>query len=154
MFFGRLEATQAFESTILHNVDPNSDYLWAHIVVGWLFFPIALLFMHLYSSNILSDYIIMKEKVCKTIALTNVPQEMRDFTRIKDWFKTKYPFIKLGRIFLSFNTAQLEELCNWKRTCELAIENSQIHTKLYKHRCSMLCCTGGRKHGNAAKYKA
>ena len=59
-FQGTLQGdTTSFEHTTLVNLDPNSDYLWAHVTFSFVFFPLAIMVMKRFSRGV-------KFQVCYT----------------------------------------------------------------------------------------
>ncbi len=98
-----------FARTTMGNLEVTSPHLWVHLVAGWLFLPIALLFMRSYAHSILSDYIRFSEYSGSTLVVSHIPVKYRSPVWIKEWFDTKYPFIKFEeeRIFLTYEVSEL-----------------------------------------------
>ena len=42
----------SFEHTTLANLDPSTEYLWVHLILAFLFFPVAILVMRRFSVDV------------------------------------------------------------------------------------------------------
>ena len=67
----------AFEKTTLANIDPNhaaqKHYMWAHVLIGFLFFPISILIMKRFSVDLqFSEYDKLGNK---TLMISKIPRK-------------------------------------------------------------------------------
>ena len=75
--FSGSQGTLGFEKTTLANIDPNQSpynhYMWTHVWIGFLLFPISILIMKRFSVKLeFSEYDINKNK---TIMITKIPRK-------------------------------------------------------------------------------
>ena len=42
----------SFEHTTLANLDPSTEYLWVHLILAFMFFPVAILVMRRFSVDV------------------------------------------------------------------------------------------------------
>ena len=75
--FSGSQGTLGFEKTTLANIDPNqppyNHYMWTHVIVGFLFFPISILIMKRYSVELeFSEYDINRSN---TLMITKIPRK-------------------------------------------------------------------------------
>ena len=61
-----------FGSFSVMNLNPESNYLWAHISVGFILFPISILIMRRFSQNI--QFTQLGLEINRTVLVENVPK--------------------------------------------------------------------------------
>ena len=61
-----------FGSYSMLNLNPESNYLWAHISVGFLLFPLSILIMRRFSQNI--QFTQLGLEINRTVLVENVPK--------------------------------------------------------------------------------
>ena len=61
-----------FGSFSMLNLNPESNYLWAHISVGFLLFPLSILIMRRFSQNI--QFTQLGLEINRTVLVENVPK--------------------------------------------------------------------------------
>ena len=61
-----------FGSFSVMNLSPESNYLWAHISVGFILFPLSILIMRRFSQNI--QFTQMGLEINRTVLVENVPK--------------------------------------------------------------------------------
>ena len=54
------------------NLNPESNYLWAHISVGFILFPLSILIMRRFSQNI--QFTQLGLEINRTVLVENVPK--------------------------------------------------------------------------------
>ena len=61
-----------FGSFSVMNLNPESDYLWAHISLGFILFPLSILIMRRFSQNI--QFTQSGLEINRTVLVENVPK--------------------------------------------------------------------------------
>ena len=61
-----------FGSFSVMNLNPESNYLWAHISVGFILFPLSILIMRRFSQNI--QFTQLGLEINRTVLVENVPK--------------------------------------------------------------------------------
>ena len=99
--FSGSQGTLGFEKTTLANIDPKQSpynhYMWAHVWVGFLLFPISILIMKRFSVKLeFSEYDMNKNN---TIMITKIPRKACHKNEdIMNYFKVRKPILKYNMI--------------------------------------------------------
>ena len=71
-----------FPKTTLVNLESNSDYIWVHLGLSFIFFPLSIFVMRRFSSGLnLSRVVAAGKEMGHTVMISQIPKEVRGITR-------------------------------------------------------------------------
>ena len=78
-----------FEHTTLGNLDPDSNFLWAHISLAFFLFPLSILFMRRFSVDL--RFTQLSLEMSRTLLIENVPKNLcRSTEEVKRYFMVMF----------------------------------------------------------------
>ena len=67
-----------FPKTTLVNLESNSDYIWVHLGLSFIFFPLSIFVMRRFSSGLnLSRVVAAGKEMGHTVMISQIPKEVR-----------------------------------------------------------------------------
>ncbi|XP_023342328.1 CSC1-like protein 2 [Eurytemora carolleeae] len=145
-FQGDLQGnTTDFGHTTLSNLDPASPFLWVHITIAFLLFPIAIFTMRKFSTGL--KFRDPGLEITPTICIENIPLNMCTEELIRRHMKEAYPRIELYDVKIVYDVTKLtkahNELLDALSCYEYGVKYKDKHDRglsMYPHCCSRLCC--------------
>ena len=119
---GRNNDPSDYETSIISNVSIVSPWLWFHLIIGWLKFPIALLIMSAYSRNVLKPFPEPIRYTSRTVVIDHVPKKKRNRAAIEHMLTERYPYATIRHISLTY---PMEEFISIEKKIDLL---QHIHT--------------------------
>ena len=97
-FQGTLYAdVTSFEHTTLANLDPDSDLLWVHLCLSFIFFPVAILIMRRFSVDLRFTQVNME--ISHTLMIERIPKMFcRSTEELQRHFDEAYPTVEITDI--------------------------------------------------------
>ncbi|KAF4525455.1 hypothetical protein B566_EDAN004867 [Ephemera danica] len=122
-FQGDLQGNEkTFGHTTLSNLKPDSQLLWAHVVLALLYVPLGIIVMRRFSLSVP----LQKEDahVSRTLLITNIPRVMCDKNDLERHFREAYP--ELGEdgvedIQLAYDIAAISKLDHQREKAAQAV---------------------------------
>ena len=86
-FLGTLQGNATdFEHTTLGNLNPDSNFLWAHISLAFILFPLSILFMRKFSVDL--RFTQLSLEMSRTLLIENIPKNLcRSTEELKRYFE-------------------------------------------------------------------
>jgi hypothetical protein len=149
-FQGTLQGDKTtFGHTTVSNLDPNSNWLWVHVVASFCFVPLTVLIMRKCSGRIPSATALTS----RTIMITHISHAHRNAEDIKNYFTVRYPEIEIKDIQIAYRVKKLTKL---EKQREITLEakmycilNHKPDLKVQTRGC-IVCCPWKTK--NALEY--
>lgn len=149
-FKGSLQGNiYTFGHTTVSNLEPNSLWLWVHVITSFCFVPLTILIMRRCSSRIPIATLLSS----RTVMVTHISTNHRNVEDIRNYFAVRYPDLEIKDVQLAYKikeVAKLEE----ERECaheakSFCIMNNQHDMKVQPYGC-VICCPWKTK--NALEY--
>ena len=84
--------TTDFEHTTLGNLDPDSNFLWAHISLAFFLFPLSIMFMRRFSVDL--RFTQLSLEMSRTLLIENIPKNLcRSTEEVKRYFEVTFSII-------------------------------------------------------------
>lgn len=139
-FQGTLQGDQyTFGHTTLSNLEPNSKWLWVHVVASFCFVPLTILIMRRCSGKIPSA----TNLTSRTVMITHISRSHRNTEDIRNYFSVRYPNLQIKDVQIAYRVKKLSKL---ERQRELAHEarvycmtNHKTDMKVQPKGC-IICC--------------
>lgn len=149
-FRGNLQGgPYTFGHTTISNLDPNSQWLWVHVVTSFAFVPLTILIMRKCSSGIPTSTLLSS----RTVMVTHISRNHRNVEDIRSYFSVRYPNIQIKDLQMAYRVKDLTRLEEQRESAHEAmsfcIMNNENHMKVQPHGC-IICCPWKTK--NALEY--
>lgn len=139
----------SFGHTTLSNLEPNSKWLWVHVIASFCFVPLTILIMRRCSGQIPS----VTGLTSRTIMITHISRNHRNTEDIRNYFSVRYPDLEIKDVQIAYKIKKLSKL---ERDRECAHEarvycmtNHKTDMKVQPMGC-IVCCPW--KTENAFEY--
>jgi len=97
-----------FGHTTLANLDPESSYLYVHITVAFLLFPIAIFIMRRFSASL--GFRDTSLEISHTLQLENIPSEKCKEELLRQHFADAFPDIPIKDLRVAYDVSKLTSL--------------------------------------------
>lgn len=106
-FQGTLQGdSYTFGHTTLSNLEPNSKWLWVHVIASFCFVPLTILIMRRCSGQIPSGTVVTS----RTIMITHISRNHRNTEDIRNYFSVRYPDLEIKDIQIAYKIKKLSKL--------------------------------------------
>ncbi|XP_077295985.1 transmembrane protein 63 [Arctopsyche grandis] len=124
-FQGSLEGDdKTFGHTTVANLEPQSQWLWIHAIIGIAYLPITIMLMRRSTGRKpLPDY------ATRAIMITNIDKRHRNRDTIKDVLHQKFPDINILDLQIAYNTKNLQKIDEKREIASKAKVFSESHAK-------------------------
>ncbi|KAK7863628.1 hypothetical protein R5R35_006165 [Gryllus longicercus] len=144
-FQGQLEGDEkTFGHTTLHNLDPNSPYLWIHVTLAILYLPLGIIIMRHFSVSMKIED--KETNVSRTLMITNIPRNNCDSADLHRHFREAYPEIEVQDIQLAYNITKVntldkerEKVYQAKLYCENYLKSTGMRLDMRPYACGNAC---------------
>ncbi|XP_046401066.1 calcium permeable stress-gated cation channel 1 isoform X1 [Ischnura elegans] len=144
-FQGDLEGDEtSFGHTTLHNLDPSSPFLWAHVTLSILFLPLGIIIMRRFSISMKFED--GDNNMSRTLMITNIPRAMCDKNDLQRHFREAYPEMEIHDIQLAFDITKVsaidkerEKAYQAKQYCENHLRNTGVRLDMRPYACGNIC---------------
>ncbi|KAK4871659.1 hypothetical protein RN001_015783 [Aquatica leii] len=149
-FKGNLQGgPYTFGHTTISNLEPNSNWLWIHVVTSFVFVPLTILIMRRCSSRIPTSTLLSS----RTVMVTHISRNHRNIDDIRSYFSVRYPNIQIKDVQMAYKIKELTVL-EEERECaheakSFCIMNNEHDMKVQPFGC-IICCPW--KTRNALEY--
>jgi len=145
-FQGDLQGNSTeFGHTTLSNLDPESPFLWVHITIAFLLFPVAIYMMRKFSKDL--KFRDPGLELTRTLCVENIPEHMCQDIILRRHFHEAYPSFKINDVKVAFDVSELtdvnDQLLTVKATYDYAVrhkEKTGEDLRMYPHCASRCCC--------------
>jgi len=145
-FQGTLQGTTLdFGHTTLANLSAESNYLYVHIILAFILFPISIFIMRRFSIKL--DFRDSALEITRTIQIENIPHHMCAEKLISRHFREAYPSIQVKDVKIVFDVTKLTDLSNQLKDATDAKEYGEVYKathrkdlEMYPH-CAARCCS-------------
>ena len=123
------------------NLAPRSDYLWAHIILAFLFFPLSILFMKRFSRKVGFQEASNLE-LSKTIMIENIPKsQCHGKATLTTFFTEAFPDAAISDLRFAYDVEQCMSTYHQMIDANLSKEYCEKREgiKLYPVHCSRCC---------------
>jgi len=146
-FQGTLQGNATdFGHTTMANVDPmnkkEKNYLWIHIILSFLLFPLAIFLMRRFSIGLRMQDTSLG--ITRTVAIENIPHKLCTLENLQAHFQEVYPVFHVKDIQLAFDVAKLTNLCQRLRDVKESKRYTIEHNRRYKTELEMYPIAGAR----------
>jgi len=108
-FQGTLQGkTTDFGHTTLANLSADSHYLYVHMIVAFILFPIAILFMRSFSEGL--NFRDSSMEITRTIQIENIPHDKCSEKLIRMHFCEAYPELRVRDVKIAYDVSKLTSL--------------------------------------------
>ncbi|XP_025198856.1 CSC1-like protein 2 [Melanaphis sacchari] len=148
-FAGDLEGDErSFGHTTVSNLHPDSPWLWVHVTIAMLYFPLTICIMRRFSVNLKLEE--NGECWSRTLMITNIPRRNSDINDMDRHFKEAYPECEVENIQLAYDVNKANELdrdrnaaVQAKQYCENHLKTVGERLTVQPHVCGYICiCCG------------
>ncbi|TPP56419.1 Transmembrane protein 63B [Fasciola gigantica] len=133
---------QKFGVTTISNLSGESPSLWAHVVIGFLFFMVAFLLMQHFAKQLRQEASEQRQFSHRTLMISGISRShcQRDF--ILRHFREAYPLLEVEDIQVCYDIRKLVKLDNRWEAAKAALAYSQAHFEAKGRRPVMIprCC--------------
>lgn len=138
-----------FGHTTVSNLEPDSPWLWVHVVTSFCFVPITILIMRRCSSRIPTATLLSS----RTVMVTHISRNHRNIEDIRNYFMVRYPNMQIRDVQMAYKIKELTKL-EEERECaheakSFCIMNNEHDMRVQPHGC-IICCPWKTK--NALEY--
>ncbi|XP_059482443.1 CSC1-like protein 2 isoform X2 [Neocloeon triangulifer] len=145
-FQGTLQGDEkTFGHTTVSNLSPDSEWLWAHVVLAVLYLPLGIFVMRRFSVSMHLEE--EDSHVSRTLMITNIPRQYCDKDDLQKHFREAYPHIEVIDIQLAYNITKVSQLDKARETaaqakvyCDNYIKNTGKNLHMRPHICGNVCC--------------
>ncbi|XP_050531559.1 calcium permeable stress-gated cation channel 1 isoform X2 [Daktulosphaira vitifoliae] len=147
-FAGDLEGDErSFGHTTVSNLDPQSPWLWVHVTIAMLYFPLTICIMRRFSVNLKLEE--NGEQWSRTLMITNIPRRNSDINDLDRHFREAYPECEVENIQLAYDVNKANELerdrvaaFQAKQYCENHLKTTGERLTVQPHVCGyiFICC--------------
>jgi len=111
-----------FGHTTLSNLNPESPYLWVHITIAFILFPIAIYLMRKFSAEL--KFRDPDLELTRTLCIENIPVHMCTEELLNRHFTEAYPGIEIHDIKVAYDVAILTQIYQEMQDVESGLEYS------------------------------
>lgn len=139
-FQGKLQGgPYTFGHTTISNLEPNSKWLWVHVITSFCFVPLTMFIMRRCSSRIPTATLLSS----RSIMITHISKNHRNIDDIRSYFSVRYPHIEIKELHLAYKVKELSKL-EQERECaheakSFCILNNEHNMKVQPYGC-IVCC--------------
>jgi hypothetical protein len=145
-FQGTLQGnTLDFGHTTLANLSAESNYLFVHIILAFILFPISIFIMRRFSIGL--DFRDAALEITRTIQIENIPHHMCVEKFIRRHFREAYPTMEVKDVKIVFDVTRLTDLSNQLKDATDARKYGDVYKasrhkdlEMYPH-CAARCCS-------------
>ena len=145
---GKFNQTE-FNRTTIANLEPSSPFLYVHIILAFLLYPISIILMKKFSVDLkLKDSGLV---LSRTLLIRNIPRAFATEELIRKHFSEAYPHLNIIDVSMAYEvtdlTKRLWELENARDARRLGLHHLEVDGEplmMYPRPCSRfsgLCCS-------------
>jgi len=160
-FQGSLQGSeQEFGRTTFANLPSESGLLYVHVIVGFLLFPISIVFMRLFSVNL--KFKDGSVEVTKTLLIEGIPKDTCSEKILRTHFKEAYPLMVVKDVKIAYDvreltkkTTELDDVYEAKIYCDNLKREKDVDLEMYPRyggRTFSCCCGLCSEKVNAAEF--
>ncbi|KAA0184302.1 Transmembrane protein 63B [Fasciolopsis buskii] len=133
---------QKFGVTTISNLSGDSPSLWAHVVIGFMFFMVAFLLMQHFSKQLRQDSSQQRLFSHRTLMISGISRSHCQRDLILRHFREAYPRSEIEDIQVCYDIRKLVKLDNRWEATKAALLYSQAHLEAKGERPVMIprCC--------------
>lgn len=144
-FQGSLQGdVSSFEHTTLVNLAPDSEFLWVHVILSFVFFPLAIVVMRKFSVDV--GFQDVSLEISRTLMIEKVPRYLCKREELERHFHEAFPGSEVKEMKFAFNVNRLQSIHNELMDARSGMEYCQRHQALgrpefhvYAAPCSRCC---------------
>jgi len=145
-FQGTLQgSTLDFGHTTLANLSADSNYLFVHIIMAFVLFPISIFIMRRFSIGL--DFRDAALEITRTLQVENIPHSLCVEKLIRRHFSEAYSSIEVKDVKIVFDVSKLTDLSNQLKDAIDARKYGEMYKashdkdlEMYPH-CAARCCS-------------
>jgi len=150
----------SFEHTTLANLDPSTEYLWVHLILAFMFFPVAILVMRRFSVDVRFTQVSLE--MSHTVMIENIPKMFcRSSEELRRHFAEAFPQVEITDLRFGYDVAKLQTVhqsLNLASTSyHSCAKNKGKEVGVYDVQCSRyffcFCCCCAKKHQGLEFYE-
>ena len=145
-FQGTLQGSGVdFGHTTLANLSAESNYLYVHMGIAFILFPISIFIMRRFSIGL--DFRDASLEITRTLQIENIPHHMCTEKLLHRHLKEAYPNIHVKDVKIVFDVTKLTELSNQLRDATDARNYGEMYKVSHKKDlemypyCAARCCS-------------
>ncbi|VVC30694.1 10TM putative phosphate transporter, cytosolic domain,Calcium-dependent channel, 7TM region, putative [Cinara cedri] len=144
-FAGEQEGDErSFGHTTVSNLRADSPWLWVHVTIAMLYFPLTIFIMRRFSVNLKLEE--NGECWSRTLMITNIPRRNSHINDLDKHFKEAYPECDVENIQLAYDVNKANELdrnmntaVQAKQYCENYLKTVGERLTVQPHTCGYIC---------------
>eukprot|EP00092_Neocalanus_flemingeri_P025310 GFUD01027442.1.p1 GENE.GFUD01027442.1~~GFUD01027442.1.p1 ORF type:complete len:880 (+),score=162.84 GFUD01027442.1:356-2995(+) len=145
-FQGTLQGSGVdFGHTTLANLAAESSYLYVHMAIAFLLFPISIFIMRRFSIGL--DFRDASLEITRTLQIENIPHHLCTEKLLRRHFKEAYPNIAVTDVKIVFDVTKLTEVSDELKNASDARKYGEVYKVSHKKDlemypyCAARCCS-------------